>query len=201
MNNMIVKAAGTAEAIVERGRPPLNNAAIATGVYDIEHWRNGLLIGTYRETNTVTTEGLRYLLDAALDDSAAGYTEKTTWYVSLVNFYVVESATYTYDYFYDSGQAPTTATESNSYSGGVRPTWTGVLDGSGSIITNSAAKATFNMTGTDTIWGACLVSNSTLTSPGHHASGDYMMSYSLFASSISAENGDTLKVTVTITLA
>lgn len=199
MNNP-VKAKALATVNVERGRSPLDVNAVATGVYDIEHYRDGKLLKTYHETNTITTEGLRYLLDAALDDSAAGFTEKTTWYVALVNFYVVESATYTYDDFFDGTAAPTTATESNSYGGGVRPTWTGVLDGSGSIITNSAAKATFAMSGTDTIWGACLVSNSTLTNPGNHASGDYMMSYSLFTSSINAENGDSLKVTITITL-
>jgi hypothetical protein len=199
--NEIVKATALATALVERGRPPLDSSAVATGVYDIEHWRDGKLLKTYRETNTITTEGLRYLLDASLDDSAGGYTEKTTWYVALVNFYIEEASTYVYDDFFDGGEDPVAATESNSYSGGARPTWAGVIDGSGSIITNSASKATFNMTGTDTIWGACLVSNSTLTSPGHHVAGDFLMSYSLFASNISAENGDTIKVTVTITLA
>ena len=178
---------------VERQRAADNEVKVI-GRYQVDHVRDGKVIHS-EVGNTVTTQGKRYLLDAALDNSAGGFTEKTTWYVALVSTNTAAAATYVYDTFLDGATVP--ATEFVSYAGGVRPTWNGVIDGSAASITNSASRASFAITGSGTLYGACLVSNSTLSD---HTAGDWLFSYALFASPIAVVNTDTVNITITITL-
>lgn len=189
-----VKAMDTLNAEIVRGRGTSEEVGIV-GVYDIEVVRDGEIIHRSTHKNTVTTEGKRYLLDAALANSAAGFAEQTAWYVALVSTNTAAAATYVYDTFFDSTTGP--AAEFTSYYGGVRKDWTGVLDGSAASITNSASRASFAITGGGTLYGACLVSNSLLSD---HTAGDYVFSYALFASPIAVVNTDTVNVTITITL-
>lgn len=165
------------------------------GVYDIEVVRDGDVIHRSTHRNTVTTQGKRYLLDAAMLDSANGFTEQTAWYVALVSSNTGTSINYIYDTFLDGTTVP--ATEFVSYSGGVRKTWVGVLDGSAASITNSASRASFGITGAGTLYGACLVSRDTLSD---HTAGDFIMSYATFSSPISVVNTDTVNVTISLTL-
>ena len=190
-----VTAIDRLNAELVRGGGTNENATI-TGIYDIEVVRDGEVIHRSTHKNTVTTEGKRYLLDAALDNSAAGYAEQVAWYVALVSTNTAAAATYVYDTFLDGTTVP--ATEFVSYSGGARKDWAGVLDAGGAAsITNSASRASFGITGSGTLYGACLVSNPTLSD---HTAGDYLFSYSLFSSSIAVVNTDTVNVTVTIAL-
>jgi hypothetical protein len=179
---------------VERGR--VTDAVMdIVGVYDIEVVRDGVAIHNFRQHNLVTLQGKRYLLDAALANSAGGFAEQTAWYVALVSTNTAASAAYVYDTFLDGATIP--ATEFVSYSGGVRKTWSGVLDATAASITNSASRASFACTGGGTIYGAALVSLDTLSD---HTAGDYVISYATFASPITVVNGDTVNVTVTLTL-
>ena len=189
-----VQARDSAAASVERGRG-VENAFNVVGRYTVEIVRDGAVVYNETFSNTVTTQGKRYLLDAALDDSAAGHTEQTIWYVALVSTNTAGAATYVYDTFLDGATIP--ATEFVSYAGGVRPTWTGVLDGTLAVITNAASRASFAITGSGTIYGAALVSLNTLSD---HTAGDYLFSYATFASPITVVNADTVNVTVAITL-
>jgi hypothetical protein len=172
---------------ITRERNVNPNELCINGIYRLEHFRNGELIGKRECSNTVTTEGKRYLLDAALYNSTGGYAEKTAWYVALINNNngaknggspVAPAVTQTYDAFFD-----TVNTEFQAYSGGARPAWTGVLDVGGlAKITNIVSKASFTFSGPGTLYGACLVSNSTLagSEPGHHVAGDYLLSFAYF---------------------
>ena len=185
------KATDMVSLAVERGRA-LEAVASVKGEYRIQIVRASGAVEEYVYHNLIVKEGRRYLLDAALANSAGGYTEKTVWYVMLISNNVAPSDTHIYDTF--SGTA---VTEFTSYSGGVRRTWNGVIDGTAASITNSAAKASFSITGGGTLYGAALVSNSTLND---HAATDYLMSYSQFASPITVANGDTVNVTITLSL-
>lgn len=192
-NKMRAMDAVSCELIRGRGQ---EESAKVMGVYDVEHYRGGELIGKYSFPNMVVKEGRRYLLDAALCNSAGdgvtSYAEQTAWYVMMVSGAAVSpSDTMVYDTF--SG---TDVTEFSDYSGGVRPTWSGALQVGAAQVTNSAG-ASFAITGSGTLRGAALVSLSTI---GDSTAGDYLFSYSLFGSSISVVNGDTVKVTITITL-
>ena len=96
---------------------------------------------------------------AALTDVLAVYlgagTQKTTWYLGLIDnsgFASLSNA--------DTAASHPGWTENTAYSGGVRPTWTPGA-AAGQAITNPTA-TTFPMTGTGTIKGAFLISDSTL---------------------------------------
>jgi hypothetical protein len=171
---------------MERTRSPLGELVKINGVYRYQLIRKGSVILEGETNNTVTTEGKRYLLDAALYNSTGGYAEKTAWYVALINNNngaknggspVAPAVTQVYDTFFDSVN-----TEFQAYDGAARPGWTGVLDATLAKITNTVAKASFTFNGGGNLYGCCLVSNNTLTGsePGHHAAGDYLLSYAYF---------------------
>lgn len=164
----------------------------AKGLYIVDHLRNGEVLSHQEVPNLVVLEGRRYLLDAPLLNSST-YTEKTSWYIGLVEDNVAPSAAHVYDTF--SGTA---ITEANAkYDEATREAWTGVLDGSAASITNAASRAEFTFNDTDTIYGAFLCSNAT---KGDHTAGDYLYSYSQFASPISVISGDVIAVTIVLTL-
>lgn len=190
------KSKGIAIATVDRGRI-CGEECKAMGTYEIEVWRDGKLVEHRIETNTVTTEGLRAMLDVTLGNEGT-YSQDAAWYGMLLSSDTTESATYTYDLFLDT-DAGGTITEFTAYTGGARLAWTGVLDGSTAEITNSAAKISFPITGgADVVYGAALVSFATHSD--HTGANGYLMSYSKFAAGINVTGGDTVKVTITITL-
>lgn len=114
-------------------------------------------------------------------------TQITTWYVGL------------------TGSAPTGAagdtmsshsgwTEYSQYSQGTRPAYT-VAAASGKQVTNSASVAVFSMTGTVTVGGAFIVSNST-----KNGTTGVLFSVAAFSQGDkSCSNGDTVNVTYTLT--
>ena len=78
-----------------------------------------------------------------------------------------------------------------AYSGGVRKTWTPIAASSGSITNTSVV--TFNITGTDTLYGAFLVSSNTL-----NGTSGVLWSGVSFPSTVAVANGDDVKVTYTL---
>ena len=114
-------------------------------IFHCEHWRKGDLIGEHHAENLCPDEFINYMLDVGLSDA----TQMVDGYVLIFNDNHTPSASDTY--------ATPGFTESTAYDETTRPAWVeaGV---SSKTITNSASKATFTMTGTDTsIYGAALV--------------------------------------------
>lgn len=210
------QAADTAKAFdwvgagVERGRD-LEDRLEIRGLYTVTVRHLDGTADTYVQHNAVMLEGKRYLLDAALYNSTGGYTEKTTWYVALTANDITPAtpAVDKYDTFFDGVAndgtgAAQNATEFTSYTegetgahGSTRPQWKGITDATAASVTNSADRATFEITGSGTLYGAALVSNSAFNDD---AATDWMVSYSKFTSPIAVVNTDTVNVTITITL-
>jgi len=160
---------------------------LINSIWEIEHIRDGRTISRSIQNNIVTDQGLNYALDVAL----SGGTQITSWYVALFrdNHTPVAGDTY----------ATPGCTETSNYSEGTRQAWT---DGgvSGKSCTNSASKATFTMSATETIYGGMLVGGgSAASTKADTAGGGTLYCMSLFTVAKAVESGDELKVTITLT--
>ena len=155
-----------------------------------EQWRDGKLIDTWENGNIVTNEGL----DAILDIMFHGSAQITPWYIALFEDNHTPAAGDTY--------AVPGYTESTAYSEANRVVYNEAAASSQSI-TNSANKASFSINATKTIYGAALVGGGTNPSvKSDTASGGTLFNSSQFSGGAkSVENGDTLKVTITINAA
>lgn len=134
--------------------------------------------------NIVVNAGLDYLLDAGL----SGATPSTTWYVGIKNTGSPAAG--------DTMASHASWAENQNYTEVNRPQWqeAGV---SGQSITNSANKASFSIdTDSQTIAGAFIVDNNT-----KGGTSGTLLAVADFSSSKSADNGDTLEVTYTISAA
>lgn len=158
-------------------------------VYEIEHWRKcsfrseGWVADVTMDHNVVTNEGLNNLLDVMFH----GSTQTSTWYIALFNDDVTPASGDTY--------ASPSYTESSNYSEASRQEFNEAAASSESI-TNSANKASFTMSTTETIYGAALVSSDSKGDTA--ASGAVLFGAAKFASSKSVASDDVLKITVTI---
>lgn len=157
--------------------------------WEWEHYRDGKLIDKWIEKNLCTDEGLEHILGVAFSD----VTQVTTHYVLIYNTNTTPVAGMTY--------ATPTFTESTHYDEANRPTWqeAGV---SSKSITNSANKASFTCSTSETIYGAALVGGgSAASTKGDDAGGGVLFNVSAFAGgSKSVVDDDVLKVTVTLTI-
>jgi hypothetical protein len=150
------------------------------GFYFIEH-RNkaGKLIGIYRVPNGITDVGMNDLLDVHFGND----TQHALWYIGLI-----DNSGY-------SGVDPTDTmsshagwTENTDYSGN-RKQWV-VGAAAGRSISNGTT-ADFNITGTATLRGIFVNTDETGTA-------GTLWSTALFSSPVSVQNGDTLKITYTV---
>jgi hypothetical protein len=159
-------------------------------VWDWEHWRDGKIIDQWKEKNLCTDEGLTSVLGVGFSD----VTQITTHYVIIFNTNTTPIAGMTY--------ASPQFTESTHYDEATRPVWqeAGV---SAKSITNSANKASFTSSTTESIYGGALVGGgSTPSTKGDKAGGGVLFNVSAFAGgSKSLVPDDVLKVTVTLTIA
>ncbi len=163
----------------------IKHAAKGTSIYDWELWRDGKLFREGSCKNVTTTEGFNYLLQTGLGNGVA----EATWYVSIFTDDYTPLLTDTY--------AVPGFTEANAeYSEGTRPTWTDDAAAGGSIANSSTAA--FSIVSTATIYGAALVSINTKGDVG--AAGEVMYGAAKFDAGLPVENGDTLKVRITVTL-
>lgn len=153
--------------------------------YRVECWRNGTLAWLEEVPNIVVTVGKNDLLTKYFKGSS--YT--ATWYVGLVN----NASFSAYDPT-DTMSSHAGWLEAANYSNATRPAWTGGTASAGSI-DNSASKAVFNINGTLTIRGAFLTSDNTVSGTSGTLYGE-----SDFTSSRAVLSGDTLNVTVTLTI-
>ena len=148
------------------------------------HGREYALIDDDSVHNIMCTEGLNYLLDAAI----RAQTQITPWYVAIFegNYTPVLGDT--------AATIVASATESTAYTEAVRQTYTLVAAAAG-VLTNAAAPAVFTMNATKTIYGGFITGASAKS-----ATTSKLISAAKFSSSKAVESTDVLSITGTITL-
>jgi hypothetical protein len=147
---------------------------------------NGNEKGTYEFPNGITTEGLNHVLDASFHNQAA----TATWYIGLID----ATSGYT------GLAAGDTAAQINgtngwdeltSYTEANRVEWNEDAAAAGSITNSSTSD--FSINATVSIKGIFVVSTNTKS-----GTTGVLWSTAAFASDVAAVNGDTLKITYTV---
>lgn len=147
------------------------------GIYEVVcRGQDGAVKWAALARNTFVNSGLNYLLD-----SGFGGTE----YLGLKGSGTPNAA--------DTMSSHATWSEITAYTEGTRPTYSHASASSQSV-TNSASKATFSINATTTIYGVFCTTNSTKS-----GTTGTLISATDFSSSKSADSGDTLEVTYTVT--
>jgi len=154
------------------------------GKFHIEHYNKaGQLIGKYEVPNGIVDVGLNHILETEFN----GGTPITAWYIGLVDnagFSAFANADIMSSH---AGWVETHTT----YSQATRPEWTAGTAASRAI--TNAATVDFSMTATITVHGIFITSVNT-----KGGTTGTLWSTAAFASNVTANNGDTLKVTYTV---
>lgn len=150
------------------------------GCYFIEH-RNaeGKLIGIYRVPNGIVDVGMNDLLDSTF---GAG-TQRTAWYIGLI-----DNSGYTGVSASDTLSSHSGWSEATPYSGN-RVAWSVGTASSRSI--SNGTTADFSITSSATLKGIFVCTAASGTT-------GILWSTALFSSTVSVQNGDTLKITYTV---
>lgn len=182
-----------------------DHAARMGGVFHVEHWRDDELINKRLiedpTLNGITNEGLDNNLNVYFDSG----TQRTAWYMGLINLtgYTALDATDTYDDIdqagneWDTFSAYTDANNADSTT--TRPEWPPDA-ASGQSITNTSTKAIFDITGSGTVKGIFMCGDDgEAQTKGDHTVGNTLWSTALFSGGdVAVSNGDQLKVTYTV---
>lgn len=144
--------------------------------------KNGLLKWTQAFPNGIVDVGIEYLLDAGFN----GGSQVSTWYMGLVDnsgFSAFANA--------DTMSSHSGWSESTAYSESTRPEWTAGAAASRAVTNSSTVD--FSMNATATIRGIFITSDNTKS-----GTTGTLWSTAAFSSNASVTNGDTLKVTYTV---
>jgi len=187
--------------IVRPAKPQAHSDLSPRGRFQVEHWRDGKLIGEYEFPNGITDEGKDQLLDTQFDAA----TQITTWYLGLVdnaNFTALAAAD-TYDEIDQAGNGWDEFSDytdpGNGDSATTRPVWN--PDAAASQTITNGTVVVFDITATGTIKGLFLAGGGTAPeNKGDHAAGSTLWATALFDSGdVDVQNGDQLKATYTVT--
>jgi len=154
------------------------------GKYQVEHYREGKLIGTYDIPNGIVNVGKDDILDVYFSD--ATQTTGTNWVIGLIS-----NSGYTGIASSDTMASHAGWSEFTSYSESNRVAW-GQGAPSAQSITN-ASPATFNINGSGTVKGIFTVNNNTKS-----GSTGTLWATALFSADVPVTSGDQLKVTYTV---
>jgi len=181
--------AGNSIHIETERHPNIAENARTGSIWDWECYdKNGGLKWCESVHNLVTNEGLDHYLGVTL----SSVTQITSWYVVIFENDHTPAAANTY--------AIPGYTESSAYDEAARPAWTEAGVSSQSI-TNSAAKASFTINATKTIYGGALVGGgSAASTTGNTAGGGTLLCLSAFSSGKPVEDDDVIKLTITATM-
>ena len=169
---------------------PAMKSIIPVGTWwELEQYRKGRLIDKWGQKNVITTEGLNHMLNVAFNSA----TQITAWYMGLFEDDYTPLITNTY--------ATPGFTESTAYDEATRVAYADAT-ATTKIMTNSASKATFTISGTKTIYGAFLCGGgSAASTKSDTAGGGTLFASSKFATAKSVVDDDVLMVVCSITLA
>lgn len=153
------------------------------GFFKIDHFnQEGEHLGTYEGPNGIVDVGLNYLLDAGFN----GGTQNSSWYMGLIDnaaFSTLNAA--------DTMGSHAGWTEAEGYTEAGRPEWDAGAAGSRQV--TNAATTNFSINGTATMYGIFIT---TVNTKG--GSTGTLWSTAAFSSTVATSNGDTLKVTYTV---
>lgn len=150
-----------------------------------EHIRNGKVIDRWVDHNMCTNEGLTDMLNVHF----GGGTQKTTWYIALVESNTAEGLTKTY--------ASPGYTECTAYDEAARVEFDETV--ASNIASNTLSPATFTFNDSKTIYGGSIVSYATKGDTAQ--AGAKLFCYSLWGSSKSVVSGDIINLTIVINCA
>lgn len=171
---------------LERASEPFQDKFGIGGRFQIEHRRDGKLIGIYNVKNTITKVGRDYALGVAFHDD----TKIASWYMSLV-----DNSGFTAVSENDTGASHAGWNEFTTYTysgGGVNRGLWGVGAASSQQVTN-ATPVTFDITGSGTIKGIFIIG-----SQAKGATTSTLWTAALFSAGVPVVNGDQLKITYTL---
>ena len=152
------------------------------GMFNIEHYRDGVKIETYQFHNDIVTQGKNSVLDIMF----RAQTQITSWYFGLVNnsgFSAFDST--------DVMSSHSGWTEFTSYDEATRVAWSPAAASSGSISNSSTSDFSINASGT---LKAIFVTSGSAKS----GTTGTLWSTCAFAGTVSIVNGDLLKITYTV---
>lgn len=154
----------------------------AKGRFTITHLRNGRVVGEYALPNGIVDVGLNHILETQFN----GGTQVTVWYIGLI-----DNAGFTALANADTMASHAGWAESSAYDEATRPEWTAGA-ASGRAITNSTT-VDFTVNATATIKGLFITSNNT-----KGGTTGTLWSTAAFGTTVAVNDGDTLKVTYTV---
>lgn len=187
--------------VVRPVKPQAASNLSPRGHFQVEHWRDGRLVGVYEFPNGITNEGKDQILDTQFDAA----TQITTWYLGLIdnaNFTALAAAD-TYDEIDQAGNGWDEFADytdpGNGDSATTRPVWN--PDAAASQTITNGTVVVFDVTATGTIKGLFLAGGGTAPeNKGDHAAGSTLWATALFDSGdVDVQNGDQLKATYTVT--
>jgi len=155
------------------------------GLFVAEHRdAAGKLLGLYQAPNAIVTEGVTHMMECEFRAGA----QASTWYIGLVDNsgWTTWAATHTM-------AAHAGWTEAVPYSNATRPQWT--CGASAARAITNAATVDFTVNAAATLKGLFITSNNTKS--GNTGT---MWSEAAFSSTVTVANGDTLKVTYTLSV-
>lgn len=154
------------------------------GRHYVEHFREGLLLAKYDVFNDITNEGKNLIFDIMFHDQTQ--IAAASWYIGLISISGFSALAAS-----DTMASHSGWTEFTTYSQSTRVAW-GQGSPSSQSITN-ASPATFDITGSGTVKGIFVTSNST-----KGGTTGKLWSGALFLADVPVVNGDQLKITYTI---
>jgi len=178
--NFNMKSEASASLSRKRG---VEGSFAPRGEFNVEHWRDGKLLGTYKFPNGVTNEGKDHALGATFNL----VTQINPWYIG-----IVDNSGFTAFAAADTMSSHAGWNEFTTYSEATRVDW-GEDAASGQAISNSTP-ATFNITGSGTLQGVFVTSVNTKS-----GTTGTLWATASFASTIPVVNTDQLKITYTVT--
>jgi hypothetical protein len=152
------------------------------GKYQLEHYRDGQLIGCYDFPNGITDAGLNHILGVQFNST----TQVTAWYTGLV-----DNSGWTAFAAGDTMSSHTGWNEFTNYSESTRQEWDAGSPSARSI--TNASPVTFTINGSGTLKGIFIVSNSTKS-----GTTGTLWSTAAFATTVPVASADVLKVTYTV---
>lgn len=162
----------------------LNDLLSLRGKFQVEHWRGGEKIATYDFHNDITNEGKNLILDVMFHDGTQ--IASTSWFAGLIS-----NSGYSALAAADVMNSHAGWTEFTSYSQSTRVVW-GMGAASSQQITNSSPM-TFDITGSGTVKGIFMTSNSTKS-----GTSGKLWATGLFNADVPVTNGDQLKITYSV---
>jgi hypothetical protein len=155
------------------------------GRFNVEHRRNGKLLGTYDITNAITNEGKNKALNILFYDNSL-HPKISDWFIGLI-----DASGYTGVAAGDTMSSHSGWTELTAYDETLRQEWEPGAAASQSI--TNASSRTFTMNGTDTVKGIFVCDDSTKS-----GTSGVLWATALFAADVNVVATDELKITYTV---